>query len=477
MMENHGTRDEVVQAEREGVGRSLRYSTTVKEDMLYVAMPIEEGNELIGVLRVSLFLKDINGLLDGLKVRIAWITLVIVALSLVVAFFFSRGLSHPVSKLRSAARRLSEGDFDARVFLKGGGELRELAEGFNRMAEMIRRLFTDLSRRKEELDSIVASIPEGLAVLDQGGSIRLANPAFRRMVNGEEVEGRPWWEVFRGPGFGGLLRRVEGEGAVVEEMEYTGRVFQCNATRIRPGGNVVVLWHDITEARRLEAVKRDFVLNVSHELRTPLTAIKGFAETLLEEEDNEKRRHYLEIMDRHTDRLVHIVEDLLTLSALEDGGSRLELERVDLEEVTGRLLPLFGKRAREKGLLLRREVVGRVPAITADPLGIEQVLMNLLDNALKYTEHGEITVVLGPHDDGVLVQVRDTGVGIPADQKDRIFERFYVVDKSRSREMGGTGLGLSIVRHIVLLHNGRISVDSRPGEGSTFTVILPAEPA
>ena len=476
-MENHGTRDEIVQAIRNGLGRSLRYSTTVKEDMLYVAIPVSRGGHLVGVLRVSLFLKDINGLLGDLKARIAWVTLVIVAVSLLGALLFSRGLSRPISQLRSAAGRLSRGDFNARVFLKQRGELKELAEGFNQMAETIKGLFSDLSRQKEELNGIIASIREGLVVLDRKGTVALANPAFRRMIDGVHVEGRPWWEIFHEPGFGGLLKRVEKDGDAVEEISHEDSVYLCSATLIPPGEEVVVVWHDVTEARKLEAVKRDFIVNVSHELRTPLTAIKGFAETLLDSQKSGEERHQLEIIDRHADRLARIVEDLLTLSALEESGRRPDLEPVDAVEVAERAASLLRKRASGKGVSLTLEVKGEIPTIKADPLGLEQVFINLLDNAVKHTERGEITITLAPHDRGVCIEVSDTGIGIPESHRDRIFERFYVVDKSRSRALGGTGLGLSIVRHIVLLHNGRISVESRPGDGSTFTIVLPADPA
>jgi len=254
------------------------------------------------------------------------------------------------------------------------------------------------------------------------------------------------------------------------------RIFLCSATFLKSGEEVVVVFHDITQVKNIEKIKKDFVVNVSHELRTPLTAIKGFVETLEEEVDG-KIQHYIDIIKRHTDRLINIVRDLLLLSELEEKGVTLEIEEVNVKNTVERIIPLFEQRLREKNLTLNLKVEGNLPPIKADPFKLEQMFMNLMDNAVKYTEKGGVFIsVKKVREQKVCIEIQDTGIGIPKEHLPRIFERFYVVDKSRSRSFGGTGLGLSIVRHIVLLHNGSIDVESSPGSGTTFSITLPVNP-
>jgi len=233
-----------------------------------------------------------------------------------------------------------------------------------------------------------------------------------------------------------------------------------------------VTFHDITEMRALEKTKKDFVVNVSHELRTPLTAIKGFLETI-EPRAEDENRPYLEIVRRNTERMISIVEDLLVLSELEERGAKIDKTAVDLKPLAESILKMFEKRARDKGLGLSLQAPADLPEVQADPGQMEGLLLNLVDNALKYTDKGSVTVRLASRDGQMSIEVDDTGPGIGADHLPHVFERFYVVDKSRSKKLGGTGLGLSIVKHIVLAHKGTVSVKSRVGEGTTFSVLLP----
>jgi two-component system phosphate regulon sensor histidine kinase PhoR len=248
----------------------------------------------------------------------------------------------------------------------------------------------------------------------------------------------------------------------------------CSVTPLKGGEEIVSIFHDITEIKDIEKIKKDFVINVSHELRTPLTAIKGYAETLRKEVDTSPGKKYLEIVERNTNRLINIVNDLLLLSSLEEKAV-LELEDIDLRGFLENVIRIFDQRLKDKQLSLVIDVKENLPPIKADLFKLEQMLVNLLDNAVKYTDRGEITVSVDVHDKRVRIQVRDTGIGIPKDDIPRIFERFYVVDKSRSRKSGGTGLGLSIVKHIVLLHNGTIGIESALGKGTSVTVTLPTD--
>jgi two-component system phosphate regulon sensor histidine kinase PhoR len=250
------------------------------------------------------------------------------------------------------------------------------------------------------------------------------------------------------------------------------RSYFCNVARLATGNRIVVTLHDVTEFRALEKTKRDFAVNVSHELKTPLTAIKGFVETM-EPRAGEENKPYLEIIRRNTDRLIAIVEDLLVLSQLEDRGQKLEKSDLLVKPLAENILKVFEKRAREKGLTLSLEAAPDLPPVKADPLQVEGLLLNLVDNAVKYTEKGTVTVRLASRQDRFVIEVADTGIGIDAAHLPHIFERFYVADKSRSKKLGGTGLGLSIVKHMVMAHDGTVSVASRLGEGTTFTVSLP----
>jgi two-component system phosphate regulon sensor histidine kinase PhoR len=420
---------------------------------------------------------------DGLVWSAAAFALVAAA---VVSYLIARGAVRPLSEMTAAFRRLSAGDFDVRVMLGKRGRLRKLGDDFNEMAFKTKLLVDELRQQRQALNAIVGSMQEGLAVVDSSGRLLLTNASFRRLVGESKADGRYYWEVIREPDFVELVRSVTGDNpTAVRELELTGRDFACSANYLPAARQVVLTLHDNSETTRSAQMKRDFVQNVSHELRTPLTAIKGFAETM-EATIDEGNRPYLDTIIRNTDRLVSLVQDLLTLSELEERGTELQLEDVDPKEVAEQMLKLFEKAARDKGLVLKLSASAWNGTVPADRFKLEQVFTNLLDNAIKYTEKGEIEVTLS-RDSGierdvsgvgrVVIEVRDTGPGIAPEHLPRVFERFYVVDKGRSRQLGGTGLGLSIVKHIVLLHGGEVSVRSTPGAGTTFRITLPAAEA
>ena len=473
LMENHKTRPEMAQALSGDTGTSLRYSTTVKDEMLYVAVPIKQGTAIVGAVRTSLFLEDINSLLAALKMKIIQAALVILGISIAGAGIFSRSLSRPIRALSAAARRAASRDFSARVFLRNRDELKDLADSFNHMNSEISALIGELSYQKDELNGIIASMQAGLAVFNGDGRIILCNQSFKAMIQEEQVEGKYHWEVIRNPVLGELIKAVlQDKKSRTEEIELYDNIFSCNATFVGARQEVVAVFHNITASKRVEKIKKDFVMNVSHELRTPLTAVKGFVETLDEQIDAHNRR-YLEIIKRHTDRLIHIVEDLLTLSELEERGVGAALEDIDVSVVLENIFPLFEQQVKEKGLRLSREIESDLPPMKGDSFKLEQMFINLIDNAVKYTEKGSIGVSLRHEKNHIIIQVQDTGHGIPKEDLPRLFERFYVVDKSRSRRLGGTGLGLSIVKHVVLLHNGSIDVESKVGVGTTFSISFP----
>ena len=474
-MENHSHRPEVVEALQGKTGKSIRFSSTANRDMLFVAVPIEKDGKTTGVIRTSLFLKDIDNLLTKLNYHVAWVSLVIVLIALLGAFLISNSVVRPIRHLTLAAKKVASGDFSVRVFLKTKNELRVLADSFNRMNEEMEKMFLELGQQKEDLKSIIDSLQEGLLVLDKQGKVIRSNESFRKIIGNQAVEGKFYWEIMRNPRLSELLKKAGTEKTnFVEELKLGDRIFMCSVTLLKGGEEIVSIFHDITEIKDIEKIKKDFVINVSHELRTPLTAIKGYAETLRKEVDTAPGKKYLETVERNTDRLINIVNDLLQLSNLEEKAV-LELENIDLGGFLENTIRIFDQRLKDKQLSLVIDVKENLPSIKADRFKLEQMLLNLLDNAVKYTDRGEITVSMDVHGKRMHIQVRDTGIGIPKDDIPRIFERFYVVDKSRSRRSGGTGLGLSIVKHIVLLHNGTINIESTLGKGTLVTVTLPTD--
>ena len=472
-MENHLYRPEI-QAALQGEKRmSIRQSSTLKQEMMYMSVPLEAGGKVVGALRLSFFMKDLEALLAALRGDLLKIVGLVTLLALTIAFFLSRSVSQPVREFIGASARVSAGDFDVAVSTRRSGEFKNFARSFNAMTGKLKAMFGEIRVQNEEINGILASIREGLCVLDKDLRVVLCNASFRRIIRNDAPEGRYFWEVVRSSSLGDVVRKVRASRAEASEETAVGeRDYFCNIAYLAAGDRLVVTLHDITEFRALEKIKKDFVVNVSHELKTPLTAIKGFVETM-EPNAEEENRPYLEIVRRNTDRLIAIVEDLLTLSQLEDRGMKVEKTEVHVRSLAENILGLFEKRAREKGLTLSLEASPDLPSIQADSLQVEGLLLNLVDNAVKYTDKGSVTVRLTTKDGRFHIEVMDTGLGIDSGHLPHVFERFYVADKSRSKKLGGTGLGLSIVKHIVLAHQGTVSVKSRLGEGTTVTVLLP----
>lgn len=472
-MENHLYRPEIFAALQGARQASIRWSSTLRAEMLYLSQPLVRGGRTAGVLRLSRFARNLDSLFGRLRGRILALTAIVFGLALLLALAFSRSLTRPVRETIDASGRLAAGDFEARVSTRHHGEFRSLAATFNATAAELGRQFVEIRERTEELGSVLASIREGLFVVDMDGRIVLANDAFRRLAGEAAPDGRLYFEVFRSSSLYDVLKRSHDARAnATGEVTVNDRTFLCSVAFLPEIEKRVVTLQDLTEIRGLERIKKDFVTNVSHELKTPLAAIKGFVETL-DGRVGEEARPALRAIERNTERLIAIVEDLLVLSELEERGPRLEKEPVDLGASAAAVLAIFEKTAAAKGLTLAIDTEPGLPAVPADPYQMERLLVNLVDNAVKYTEQGRVVLRLRRAGERLALEVSDTGPGIPEEHLPHIFERFYVVDKSRSRKTGGTGLGLSIVKHIVLAHAGSIDVASRPGEGTTFRITLP----
>ena len=472
-MENHFYRPEI-QAALNGEKRmSIRRSSTLKQEMMYMSVPLESSGRVVGALRLSLFMKDLEALLGVFRWELLKAVGLMIPIALLMVYFLSKSVSGPVREVIDASSRVAAGDFDVTVSARRSGEFKRFAQSFNAMTGKLRTLFDEIRMKNEEIQGILGSMREGLCVLGRDVRIELCNPSFRRIVQNEDPEGRHFWEIVRRSALSEAVRKARAsKGETSEEGAIGDRVYFCSVAHLATGDRLVVTLHDITDIRALEKTKKDFVVNVSHELRTPLTAIKGFLDTI-ETRAEEESRPYLEIIRRNTERLISIVEDLLVLSELEERGPKIDRIEVDVRPLAESILRMFEKRAKDKGLTLSLEAPGELPLIRADPGQLEGLLLNLIDNAVKYTEKGSVRVRLSVREAKLAIEVEDTGPGIGAEHLPHVFERFYVVDKSRSKKLGGTGLGLSIVKHIALAHKGSVSVRSRVGEGTAFSVLLP----
>ncbi|MBU0581430.1 MAG: HAMP domain-containing protein [Candidatus Margulisbacteria bacterium] len=472
-MENHALRSEIIQALQIEKGSALRYSTTVESEMLYGAQAIKDNDEILAILRLSVYLKEIKQFLQKVNLNIFRSSLILLLLSLVVIMFSSRLLTIPINKLRNATSEIAAGNFKSRIFLNGNNEFKDLAENFNEMSEKLNSLFNELTNQKEELNTVISSIQEALLVIEDSGKISLSNQSFQKITAGKDIQGKYYWEVLREPVFIELMKYIQKEKKNLQkEIMLKDKTYLLSGTVLPACNKFIILLFDVTEIRKLEKIKKDFVTNVSHELRTPLTAIKGFVETL-EDETGDKHKKYIDIIKKHTDRLIYIVQDLLLLSQLEEKETILHAEKINLNKLLENVLKIFEQKAKNKNLTINYQNKNPDLTIHADNFMLEQVFINLIDNAIKYTEKGEINLEVTSKDKQANIKINDTGLGIPKEDLPRIFERFYVVDKSRSRKMGGTGLGLSIVKHIVLMHEGTINVESNLGQGSTFIITLP----
>ncbi len=486
-MENHSSRPEVLQALAGGVGRSERFSSTQGQRMMYVALPLLEGVDApFAVLRVSIPLTAVESQVRTLFVDVLIGGFFSALLALALAFLVSRRISRPVEQLRSGAEKFSAGDLQHRLEVPGPAELAELARTLNQMAAQLQERIDAVISQRNEFETVLASMVEGVVAIDLQGRIMSFNAAFARMLAAPagSVKGRDIHEIIRDRSFHQLLaealaqnRLVQGDFVVRQPVE---RVFDTHCVPLAgfaeaPAGTLVVL-HDVTRMRRLENVRQDFVANVSHEIRTPLTAIKGFVETLMQAaEDPEERRRFLGIIQRHVNRLNDILEDLLALARLEQRGEKaaVTLETTPLRGVIETAAQLVQWKADARGVRLALDCAPEI-TVRVDATLLEQALINLIDNAVKYSPDNEtVHVVAVQADDELQIRVRDHGPGIPQKYQPRIFERFFRVDKARSRKVGGTGLGLAIVKHISQVHGGRVTLESSSGRGSTFTIHLP----
>jgi two-component system phosphate regulon sensor histidine kinase PhoR len=488
IMENHASRPEVREALAGRRGISSRYSETLQKELMYVAIPVESGKGIVGVVRVSIPVSSIDTALSAIYWKIALFGAVMIILTAAISLYIAGRLSQPIAQLKRDAQRFARGDLGHKLFVAGPKELGDLAEALNNMAQQLGEKIWMITEQRNELETILSAMREGVMAVDSDERIITLNQTAGSLlgIDLSTAKGHTVQETVRNADLQRFIGRILSSGQREEEIEIvlhgTENIYlQLRGTVMHNSkeeniGALIVL-NDITRLRQLENIRREFVANVSHELKTPITSIKGYIETLQEGaiEEKENARKFLEIIFRQADLLHALVDDLLSLSRIEQEAERgeIQLTREQVRHIIESAVSAYETRARDRRIQVtlhcKEEVI-----VKANARLLEQAVGNLLDNAIKYSEAGNsVDVEVIKNKNEVAIAVRDHGGGIAPEHLPRLFERFYRVDKGRSRELGGTGLGLAIVKHIIQAHGGRVTVESTLGKGSTFTLHLP----
>lgn len=482
VMENHGDRPEILAARQKGYGSSLRFSETVRESMLYVAQPIFKGHQFMGFVRVALPLVTVSSRLFTMKIHIVLGALFGVFIALLLGLIVAGRVIRPVLDMTSVAESMRQGNYHSRIFLLPKDELGILGDTLNRLGEEIVSRMKTLSKAQAQLTAMLSSMVEGIIAVDREGGVLFCNRAFCELFCVESLAppGKKIWEIVRHNELLEALEHAKTERLLLRQEIVVTRAsadltLNIHAAPFGDGQGVVMVFHDVTELRKLERMRSEFVANVSHELKTPLTSIKGYVETLMDGAlfDQGNNVKFLKKIDDHVQRLQNLVQDLLSLARIESGKAISELKPMSWSPVVERVIQRHEPRFIEKSLIFS-VVKESSPEVLGDAEAMTQILDNLIDNATKYNKlGGQIILRMKQKENFGILEIEDSGIGIPKPDIDRIFERFYRLDKARSRDTGGTGLGLSIVKHLVQAMKGRVEVSSEVGSGTTFTVSLP----
>jgi two-component system, OmpR family, phosphate regulon sensor histidine kinase PhoR len=484
-MENHSNRPEVRAANRDGIGFSRRESSTLKHEFLYVARraKLRAGPELI--IRMAAPAEYVDATVGHMKMIIFLSVAAILVLSVAITLVISYGFTAPIMRLNETAEKIASGDLSARSGLKSKDEFGRLGEAVDRMAEEIQKYLEDIHFKKNEIENILDSIQDGLILIDRDRRILLISDSVPAMfgLDKDDYSGKPLINVVRHRNINDDVRAVlEGGRPCESELELNpisrttleARTFPYKNEDGVIAGAVVVL-RDVSRIKRLETVRKEFVENASHEMRTPVTLIRGFIETLMSGAADEERdrRRFMELLDKESLRLMNLTEDILALAEAEQSSADKGTGTIDVAAELIECAASYERLATEKGLEIEKNFSPGTTLSTIDAEDFRRIFSNLIDNAVKFTEKGKISISFERTGDRLRITISDTGIGIQPSDMARIFERFYRADKSRSRQMGGTGLGLSIVRHLVEKRKGTVSIESSPGKGASFSVEFP----
>jgi two-component system phosphate regulon sensor histidine kinase PhoR len=487
-MDNHLNRTEIQEARIKGSGTAIRYSYTLGIDTLYVAVPIIEGSEIKGYVRLSRSLSEIKKAVSAFNVIIFRSFAFVAVISFFIAFAFSSRLTSPIQEMEQFTRKLRNGDISGSLLIGSKDEMGRLARNINYMVTELKDKVKLANEEKGKLEAAFASITDGVIIVDNRGRIETFNDAFKAIFGTTKIDiiGRTPIEVFRNIELEDMINRFRETGLPVsEEIILVSPVDMILDVSISPiqglpksEDKAIIAFHNVTRLKKLEKTRADFIANITHEIKTPLTAILGFVETLQDGaiKHEETALKFLHTIGKHAERLNRLVDDLFTISDVELGETHFLFEKVSLGGIIDSVFSIIEAKAIEKNIGISRDIPEDLPEIRADRDRLNQILLNVLDNAVKFTpESGKISVnaFLQKERDAVVVKISDTGIGIPKQEISRLGERFYRVDKTRSRELGGTGLGLSIVKHLMKAHNGKMDIESRLGAGTTVSLSFP----
>jgi two-component system phosphate regulon sensor histidine kinase PhoR len=481
-MDNHSHRQEIQQAALSGTGMAIRFSDTLKYDFLYVAKKIIQRPQPEGFIRLSVPLTEVDRSINLLRVKIIFVVTLILLATGIVSLWQIERIRRLTGQIRDFSRSIARGELGRNLFLARAGEFDEIAESLNTMSVELKNSIAAQEEERHRLNVILKNIPDALFIVDAHGVILLSSLAARKLLGEIALQGKPFIEVIRNSEFLSLMEAVrKQETAGVAEIRIDSPLEQYCVVQVSPLfytdrelSGFVAVFHDITQLKKLEQTRKDFVANISHEIRTPITAIQGFADTLLEGalDDREHAIKFLQTIKANSERINSLVEDLMTISKIELGVIKVEKSSVDFQEVAEHVLTMLRDKAAAKNLTIKTQLLPAPRTISADRDRLIQILTNLVDNAIKFTETGMVTFGDAQENGSIYLFVEDTGIGIPQKHLPRIGERFYRVDPGRSRNMGGTGLGLAIVKHLVKAHGWDMQIESTPGKGTKVKIFV-----
>lgn len=484
-MENHSNRPEVQEARLKGSGISVRFSSSLNIDMLYVAVTIRNGEKINGYVRLARPLHDVQKVIQKMYESILGASAIAVIVSLLIALFISYRLAEPIRAMERFTEKLRQGEPVGAILLNTADETKKLADNINFLVEELKDKIRIANEEKSKLMTALTSMTEGVLIINAQGLIEFVSPVLGDMlsVRYEDVFGKTLMEAFRSAELQKILTEFKrtGENITREITLDMAEVVILNVSVSAVHGypqedKTMIVFHDVTRLKKLEKVKEDFVANVTHEIRTPLTAIIGYLETIKNGAigNIDETKKFVDIILNQAERLNRLVEDLLTLSHIELKELKFNFENVSINAAITNVISLVEAKAKEKKITIHNNVRENFPMIRADKDKLTQIFVNILDNAVKFTpESGRITIVAKEADAYTAVSISDTGIGVPRDEIQRLGERFYRVDRSRSRDLGGTGLGLSIVKHLMIAHGGRMEIESELGRGTTVSLLFP----
>lgn len=451
----------------------------------HLAYPILSDNGSVkGIIYITSDMTDMYSTLDESKIILIKATVLALLITVLIGFLIARSITEPINDVTKKAERMAKGDFDQVVEVKSDDEIGQLASMFNYLTLKLKSTLAEVNKEKSKLDTIITHMADGVIAVSLEGEFIHANPIALEMLNveREELSTIRYDDIFNEKNNSITLNRITSEekwrgNEIIEidsniyNAEYAPLIDENNSI-----GGMIIVFQDITEQQKLENMRKEFVANVSHELKTPITTIKSYTETLMDGaiEDKEMSIKFLSVVDNECDRMARIVRDLLQLSNLDYKQTKWSKKSLDINELLEDIYLKIKISAEEKSQEIKMQIEENIGEIIADKDGIEQVILNIVTNAIKYTpNNGIIKIGAKSDNEKVILTVKDNGIGIPKEDINRIFERFYRVDKARSREMGGTGLGLSIAKQIIEAHNGEILINSEFDKGTTVDIILP----